>query len=257
MISRSLLTLSRSFTPLLRRIVAPCVCSQLSCNSASMQRSRASVRFFAKGMDRGGRDGKQKRTKASAQKEKKHKEVDNLYVDLSSVKSKTSQIISTFQNDLNQIKVGQVNPAMLDTIRITAYGVLSPLRNHASIFARSQQTLIISLHDEALLKETEKAIRNANLKVQPIIEGKNILLSFPKTTREERQQLVQEAKRRAEEMKNRIRRVRQEELSEVKRLGLPRDEQFRAEKDVQSLIDDATDEVKNMFDKKEKDLLTA
>ncbi len=162
------------------------------------------------------------------------------------------------KKEFSGIRTGQANPMLLDSIRVEAYGVLSPLNQVGSIMIEGSRTLRIVPFDASQTKEVEKAITVANMGVSVSVDDKGLRVNFPELTSESRASIVKMAKERLEEGRKQIRLHRDEAMKDLKAKvkggGIGEDEMFRHEKEIQKFVDDTNKKLDELFAKKEKEI---
>lgn len=171
-----------------------------------------------------------------------------------------NKVVEHFMNEIATLKTGRANPAMLDAVRVEAYGVMSPLNQVASINVPDARTLAIQPWDKSVLKDIEKAITEAGLNLSPVNDGERIRLNLPPMTEENRKETVKLLNQKAEETKIAIRLERDKAKEEVieaeKKKDFGEDEKFRLLEDLDKLVGKYNDEVKALVDKKEEEIMT-
>ena len=164
--------------------------------------------------------------------------------------------IDVLKDRLVNIRAGRANPSMLDSVKVEYYGALTPLNQLANISAVEARKLQVKAFDKSILSEIEKAIYEANLGLTPNNNGECIFISIPELTEDRRKELVKQAKGMSEEAKVALRNIRQDAMSDVKKLELSEDEEKRAEKEVQDLINKYNKIVEDVLSDKEEELMT-
>ena len=162
-------------------------------------------------------------------------------------KEKMSKTLSVLKEDLNTVRAGRANAALLDQISIDYYGSQTPLKNMANIQVPDPRTLTIIPFDPSTLKSIEKAIQASNLGINPTNDGKNIRLVIPPLTEERRKDLTKLIKKMGEESKVAVRNLRRDANDQIK----------KAEKSGELTEDDVKkdlDEIQKMTDKCMKDI---
>ena len=109
-------------------------------------------------------------------------------------KEKMTKAVENLQANLNALRAGRANPAMLDRIVVDYYGSPTPVNQMASISAPEPRTLTVQPWDQSALKLIEKAIMNSDLGLNPSNDGKVIRLSIPQLTEERRKELYKESR---------------------------------------------------------------
>ncbi|RCL31323.1 MAG: ribosome recycling factor, partial [Puniceicoccaceae bacterium] len=131
------------------------------------------------------------------------------------------------------------------------------LKECAAVTTPDAKTIVVQPWDKSILQEVEKAIRNANLGLNPIADGGILRVPVPELTGERRQELVKTAGSIAEEGKIRVRQIRRDSLDLLKdaqKEGLSEDDFKRSEKEVQKEHDDYIQKINDYLSKKESDL---
>ncbi|MFH0819208.1 MAG: ribosome recycling factor [Patescibacteria group bacterium] len=169
------------------------------------------------------------------------------------------KIIIFLEKELSNLRTGRAMPNLVENIKVEAYGAFTPLNQLASINAPEPQTLTISPWDQSVIKAIEKAIYEANLDLNPVVEGKIIRINFPPLTEEKRKELVKIMYHKVEEAKIKIKTSREEIIrgykQQEKDKDISEDERFRMEKELQTTVDEYHDKIKQIAEKKECDLL--
>ena len=118
---------------------------------------------------------------------------------------------------LDTIRAGRANAAVLDQIQVDYYGVPTPIQQVASIATPDPRSLLIQPWDNKLLKGIEKAILSSELGINPQNDGRSIRLVFPPLTEERRRDLVKQTKKYGEESKVAIRNIRRDAIEKFKK----------------------------------------
>ena len=173
------------------------------------------------------------------------------------LKSSMNKAIEHTLNDFNKLHTGKASPAMLDGIKVNAYGSSMTLKECAAVTTPDVKTIVVQPWDKSIMKDVEKAIQNANLGLNPLADGGILRVPIPDLTGERRKELVKTAGSIAEDGKVRIRQIRRDSLDQLKDLkndGLSEDDFKRAEKDVQKEHDEFVQKINDYLNKKESDL---
>ena len=162
-------------------------------------------------------------------------------------KEKMAKTISVLKEDLNTVRAGRANAALLDQITVDYYGVQTPVKNLSNIQVPDPRTLMIIPFDPKSLKNIEKAIQMSNLGINPTNDGRNIRLVIPPLTEERRKDLTKLIKKMGEESKVAVRNCRREANEQIKKAEKAGD---LTEDDVKKDLD----EIQKMTDKCMKDI---
>ena len=171
-------------------------------------------------------------------------------------KIKMTKAIESMKQRFTTVRAGRANPALVNNLKASYYGVDTPLVQLATISVPEARQLHIKPFDKSCLKDIEKAIFEANLGITPTNNGEIIIITIPELTEERRKEYVKEVKGIAEDAKIALRNIRQDSNSEIKKLELPEDEEKRGMDRVQDLIGKYNKEVDALLSSKEKELMT-
>lgn len=170
-----------------------------------------------------------------------------------------NSVIDFFKKDIMSLRTGRANPVMLDGVQVEAYGIMNSLNGVANITVSDSRSFLITPWDKGVTKAVEKGIVEANLGLGVVNEGDKIRLTIPPLTEENRKELVKKLNERMEKARISLRQVREdvksgiEEAFEAKEIT--EDEKFRNEKELDEFIAKKNDELKDLRDKKEKDIM--
>ena len=172
---------------------------------------------------------------------------------------KMEKTIDALKNEFVSIRAGRANAQILNRIMVDYYGTPTPIPQVGNVSTPEPRMLTISLWDNSMLKEVEKAIIASDLGITPTNDGKIIRLVFPEPTAERRKELVKVAKKVAEEYRQIIRTHRRdaiEALRKDKKDGnLTEDDLSLLEKEVQNLTDKFGKKVEDLLKEKESEIM--
>ena len=161
--------------------------------------------------------------------------------------------------EFGAVRAGRANAKVLDRISVEYYGSETPLNGVATISSPDARTLVIAPWDTKLLKEIQKAIQSSDLGINPQNDGKVIRLTFPQLTEERRKELTKQVKKYAEDAKVAMRNIRRDGMDYVKKMKknseITEDDQKKAEKDLQDMLDKYIKKVDEATAAKEKELM--
>lgn len=180
-------------------------------------------------------------------------------VDFKEYQRKMEKTLEVLQENFGAVRAGRANAKVLDRITVEYYGSETPLNGVASISSPDARTLVITPWDAKVLKDIQKAIQMSDLGINPQNDGRVIRLVFPQLTEERRKELAKQVKKYAEDGKVAMRNVRREGMDYVKNLKkkseITEDEQKKAEKDLQDMLDKYIKKVDEALAAKEKELM--
>ena len=180
-------------------------------------------------------------------------------VDFTEYGRRMDKALDHLAEEFGAVRAGRANAKVLDRITVEYYGSETPLNGVATISTPDARTLVIQPWDTTLLKEIQKAIQASDLGINPQNDGKVIRLVFPQLTEERRKELTKQVKKYAEDAKVAMRNIRRDGMDYIKKLKknseITEDDQKKAEKDLQDLLDKYIKRVDEALAAKEKELM--
>lgn len=168
-------------------------------------------------------------------------------------------VIDFFKKDIATLRTGRANPALLDGVFVDAYGVKNQINALANITVVDSRSMTVAPWDKSVMKDLEKALIEANLGVGVVNDGDKIRINIPMMTEENRKDLVKKVNEKQEKAKISIRQIREEvrhaieEAEENKEFS--EDEKFRYMKELDEAVAKSNEEIKELRDKKEKEVM--
>ena len=160
------------------------------------------------------------------------------------------------KREFSTIHAGKASPSMLDTVRVEVYGTTMTMNQVAQVAAPEPRMLLVTPFDKSQAKAIEKAIREANLGLDPAQQGGVIRVPLPSLNTERRKDLVKVVHKFAEEGKIGIRHARTHGRDLLKKLsGVPEDDVKHAEKDLQKIHDDFIHKIDDLIKAKEAEIM--
>ncbi|HVB30076.1 MAG TPA: ribosome recycling factor [Gemmatimonadaceae bacterium] len=164
--------------------------------------------------------------------------------------------LESTKREFSTLRSGKASPNMLDTVRVEVYGSLLGMNQVATVSSPEPRTLIVTPFDKSQSKVIEKAIRDANLGLEPSSQGAVIRVPLPMMNEERRKELVKVMHKMAEEGKIAIRHARTHARESAKKLqGVSEDDVKHGEKDIQKLHDDFIHKVDELIKVKEAEIM--
>ena len=181
-------------------------------------------------------------------------------VDFNDFSTRMDKALNHLAEEFGAVRAGRANAKVLDRITVEYYGSETPLNGVATISTPDARTLVIQPWDTTLLKEIQKAIQASDLGINPQNDGKVVRLVFPQLTEDRRKELTKQVKKYAEEAKVAMRNIRRDGMDYVKKLKkdneITEDEQKKAEKDLQDILDKFIKKADEALAAKEKELMS-
>jgi ribosome recycling factor len=180
--------------------------------------------------------------------------------DLNDIKRRMGAGVDVLKKDLSGLRTGRASLNLLEPITVEAYGGRSHLKEVAGISVPEPRMLQVSVYDRGLVVAVEKAIREANLGLNPQTEGSTIRIKIPELTQDRRKELVKAAHKYAEDQRVAVRHVRRDGMELLKKLEkdgkIPLDQAKRDEALVQKATDESIGEIDKALASKEKEIMT-
>jgi ribosome recycling factor len=174
-------------------------------------------------------------------------------------KRRMEHALDAMRREFATVRTGKATPALLDTVRVDAYGSKMPINQLATVNTPEPTLLVVQPFDKSLITEIEKAIMSADLGLNPANDGNVIRVPIPPLNEERRQEFVKVLHKMAEEGRVSIRHARRlvrEEIHElVKSHDIGEDEGRRREEAVEKLTHDYTEKIEDLLKKKEEEVL--
>ena len=171
-------------------------------------------------------------------------------------KQMMDKAVDAVKRELSTVRTGKATTALLDLVRVEAYGSEVPLTQVASVAAPEPRLLTVQPWDKGLMKAVEKAIMASELGLTPANDGTIIRIPLPQLNEERRRELVKVVHRFAEEGKVAIRHARTEAIAKVKKTEhVSEDDKKHAEKDLQKIHDDHVKLVEALIKAKEAEIM--
>jgi ribosome recycling factor len=168
--------------------------------------------------------------------------------------------LETLKNDLAKVRTGRAHVGILDHVMVDYYGNPTALNQVANLTLIDARTIGVTPFEKKLGTTIEKAIRDADLGLNPSSQGDTIRVPTPPLTEERRKEMVKLCKSEAEDAKIAVRNIRRDANEQLKKLtkdkAISEDDERRASDDVQKLTDKAIVDIDKMVAEKEKEVLT-
>ena len=179
---------------------------------------------------------------------------------LKDLETRMQAAVDVLTREFAGVRTGRANAALLDGVRVEAYGVLTPINQVASVSVPDPRTIVIQPWDASQTKEIEKGILKSDLGLTPSNDGKVIRLTMPTLTEERRKQLAKTVGKFAEDTRVAIRNVRREANDKLKALAkdkkISEDEERRGHDQIQKTTDRFTAKIDELAKKKEHEVMT-
>ncbi len=178
--------------------------------------------------------------------------------DFTKLKGQIQETEEWLQKELAGVRTGRAAPAILDSVRVDAYGSRSPVTNVASVTIEDARTLRIVPWDKTLSPAIEKGVRDADLGISVVVDDSGMRIVFPELTAERRTLLSKLAGEKLEQAKVTLRGHRAEAIKDIdaaeKEGGMGKDDVARLKEEVQKLIDAGSSALEALAKRKQEDI---
>ena len=178
---------------------------------------------------------------------------------LSRYRDRMDKAITALKDEFSSLRTGRASAGLLDQVMVDAYGSSVPLNTVGSVSVPEPRSISVNIWDRGLVVSVEKAIRNAGLGLNPVVDGQSLRVPIPPLTEERRKDLAKIAGKYAEQQKIAIRNVRRDANDDLKKAekdsAITQDEQRRMESEVQKFTDEAIKRVDEALKTKEQEIM--
>ena len=178
---------------------------------------------------------------------------------LEDYKKRMDGAITALQHEYSGLRTGRATASLLDPVHVEAYGTNSPLNQVAGVTVPEPRMIMVQVWDKAVVSAVDKAIRSANLGLNPIVDGQTLRVPIPPLTGERRAELAFVAGKYAEQQRVAIRNVRRDAMEHLKKLEkdhvISQDEHKKHNDEVQKITDDHVKKVDEMLRHKEEEIM--
>ncbi len=175
-------------------------------------------------------------------------------MNLDQTKQRMEGAIDALRKEFSGLRTGRASVNLLDSVMVDAYGSPMPLNQVGTVGVPEPRLITVQVWDKGLVKNVEKAIRDAGLGLNPQPDGQIIRVPLPDLSSERRQELVKIAGKYTEQARVAVRNVRRDAMDEVKKEKLSEDETKGQNDKVQKLTDDTIKKIDDLFTAKEKEI---
>jgi len=180
-------------------------------------------------------------------------------IDLSDLKRRMDGAVSSLKSDFAALRTGRASASLLDSITVEAYGQAMPINQVGTVTVPEPRMVAIQVWDKSMVGAVEKAIRESDLGLNPIVEGVNLRMPLPELNEERRKDMVKVAHQYAEHARVAVRHVRKDGMDELKKMekdgDMGEDESRSGSENVQKHTDDTIAIIDESLTTKEKEIM--
>ena len=178
---------------------------------------------------------------------------------LAKYRERMDKSVAALKEEFGSLRTGRANASLLDQVHVEAYGANMPINQVGAVSVPDPRSITVNVWDKGLVVSVEKAIRNAGLGLNPVVEGQNLRVPIPVLTEERRRDLAKLAGKYAEQQRISVRNVRRDAMDDLKKAerdgAISQDEHKRLEVEVQKLTDEAIRRVDEALKTKEHEIM--
>ena|SRR6266852_783390 len=175
------------------------------------------------------------------------------------LKTRMEKAVEDFRREMAAVRTGRATVNMLDTVKVDYYGSQMPVNQIAQVHAADAQLITVTPFDPSSMAEIEKAIRSADLGLNPMNDGKIIRIPVPPLTEERRKEMVKHLHKILEDHRTAIRNIRRDGNDQIKKAlkdkKISEDDERRSLEEIQKLTDDEIKKMEEMSKGKEKEVM--
>ena len=180
-------------------------------------------------------------------------------VDFRDLQRRMDGAVSAFRNDVASLRTGRASSNLLDAVNVNAYGSAMPVNQVATVSVPEARMISVSVWDKSLVGAVDRAIREANLGFNPIVDGTTLRIPLPELNEQRRKELVKNAHQYAEQARVAARHVRRDGMEQLKKAekdGVISQDDSRVQSDrVQKLTDDTISTIDVILVEKEAEIM--
>mmetsp|Transcript_24899 Transcript_24899/g.72937 ORF Transcript_24899/g.72937 Transcript_24899/m.72937 type:complete len:231 (-) Transcript_24899:308-1000(-) len=172
---------------------------------------------------------------------------------------KMGKSVESVKSNMQTIRTGRANAAMLDRVAVDYYGAETPLNQMASISVPSSQQLQVDPYDKSILGDVEKAIMESDLGLTPNNDGNTIRINIPSLTEDRRKEMLKQCKAIGEEGKVAVRNIRRDGVDSIKKMeknsDIGKDQSLDGQDEMQKMTDKFVKNIDEIVSKKETEVM--
>jgi ribosome recycling factor len=179
--------------------------------------------------------------------------------DIFELRRRMQGAVAALKQELRGLRTGRASASLIEPVHVDAYGQSMPINQVATISVPEPRMISIQVWDKAMVAAVDKAIRNSNLGLSPIVEGQVMRIRIPELNEQRRKEMAKVAHKYAEEARIAIRHVRRDGLDTLKKLlkdkSLSEDDEKRQGHEIQKITDEFVDEIDSALNAKESEIM--
>ncbi|MEL6679176.1 MAG: ribosome recycling factor [Pseudomonadota bacterium] len=183
---------------------------------------------------------------------------EDLDIDLDALEKRMDGALSALRGDFASLRTGRASASMLDAVQVEAYGSPMPINQVATINVPEPRMVTVNVWDKSMVNAVDKAIRNAGLGINPVMDGTVLRLPIPELNEERRRELAKVAGQYAEQSRIAVRNVRRDGMDQIKKAkaaGMAEDEQKMWSEEVENLTKSSISKIDEALETKQSEIM--
>ena len=180
-------------------------------------------------------------------------------IDLNDLRRRMNGAIENLKSEFVGLRTGRASVNLMDPVMVEAYGSQMPLNQVATVSTPESRLISVNVWDKTMVAAADKAIRNAGLGLNPVVDGQTLRIPIPELNEERRAELTKISGKYAEQSRIAVRNVRRDGMDTIKRLEkdheMSKDEQKAYSDQIQKLTDEMVNEIDHLTEAKEKEIM--
>ncbi|MEX1147338.1 MAG: ribosome recycling factor [Sphingomonadales bacterium] len=180
-------------------------------------------------------------------------------MDLDDLHRRMGGAVDALRHEFGGLRTGRASTSLLDPVTVDAYGSPMPINQLASVNTPEARMITVQVWDKSNVSLVEKAIRNAGLGLNPVVDGTTLRLPIPELTEDRRRDLTKVAGKYAEEARIAVRNVRRHGMDTLKKMekdgDLSQDDHKLYSDEIQEMTNKTIEEIDNLLQKKEQEIM--
>jgi ribosome recycling factor len=184
--------------------------------------------------------------------------MSDIEIDTADLQHRMDGALNAMRNEFHSLRTGRASASMLDSVHVDAYGSSMPVNQCGTISVPEPRMVVVNVWDKGLVQAVDKAIRNAGLGLNPVMDGTILRLPIPELNEERRRELAKLAGQYAEHARVAIRNVRRDGMDQIKKAkdkGMAEDDQKFWHDEIQELTDAAIAKVDATLESKQQEIM--
>jgi len=178
---------------------------------------------------------------------------------LSKYKDRMDKAVAALKEEFASLRTGRASASLLDQIHVDAYGSSMPLNQVAAVSVPEARMISVNVWDRGMVVSVEKAIRQSDLGLNPVVDGQTLRIPIPPLTEERRKELAKIAGRYAEQQRVAVRNIRRDGNEDLRKAQkdnvISQDEEKRMETEIQKFTDEAIKRIDEALKTKEQEIM--